>query len=74
MLVGGFNSTYLKNMLVKLDHFPQGSGVKKYIFELPPPSDGWKTIPASFNLGVGDFSGAFAVKLRGEVFVQLVVW
>ena len=56
--VGGFNSTYLKN-ISQIGSFPQ-VGAKKY--------------PASFNLGVGDFSRAFAVKLRGEVFVQLVVW
>ena len=31
-------STHLKNMLVKLDHFPKVRGENKQIFELPPPS------------------------------------
>ncbi len=31
-------STHLKNMLVKIGSFPQGSGWKQKIFELPPPS------------------------------------
>ena len=39
-LVGGWVSTHLKNMIVKLDHETPRIGVKiPKIFELPPPSD-----------------------------------
>ena len=40
LLVGGFSPTHLKNMHVKLDHFPNyGVKIKKYV--QPPPSLGF---------------------------------
>ena len=49
--VGGFSPTPLKNMQVKMDHFPKlGMKIKK-IFELPPPSWLFK-VPGWWNFMV----------------------
>ena len=48
----------LKNMLVKLDHFPKDGGESKKIFELPPPSHVLQLIRA---IGAGQTLPAVAM-------------
>jgi len=51
--------TPLKNMLVKLDHFPRDRGENDRIFELPPPSQDHQDHQAGYShLGISKMGEA----------------
>ena len=70
-LVGGFSPTHLKNMLVKLDHFPKGwdehKNVSNHLMFFCSTTLGPRKLPQEPRIQKSKMSGSSTGRIDGEV-------